>query len=371
MKRAIFKKYYGTGVNMFAKRNKNLQRLLKSKKTKQLVKTKTISPVDAQSGDLEETKDEIEFDTYSIKHSLLAARSPKSKTSTWTASCLRRLKLLTRVQICEIDWYENNTRHHVHIFEQHNLARDIRYVWSFFSGSCPEFLALQQYIYPGFHYIAIDKNIYNIHQAERELSGISQSCSTEFIWMDLAEWVKKNIVFDRNARHLLYFGHPYLLQDSEHPTNWKQIIADIIMKFKNNGCDFDLYAGFYYEAEFNTFWDILKKINFQNIGLSTKEIRDYQVISATRTACGRTEEIQPNRYGIIINSKRRAELSPSHKKATVHINNETEEQNISCIKKAFHLATAWVSFGLFGNVTKSKPVIINTDQKRPYNVLHR
>lgn len=324
------------------KRGKHRQRLLKSK---------IISPLAAQSSDFEETKNKTECDTDGIKHSLLAAlaaRSPKSKTSTWNTTCLRRLKLFTRVQICEIDWYENNTRHHLSVFEKHNLARDIRYVWSFFSGPCPEFLALQQYIYPGFHYTAIDKNIYKIHEAESALSGISKSCSTEFIWMDLAEWLKKNIVFDRNARHLLYFGHPYLLQDSPDTDKCKQTITDIIMKFKTNGCDFDLYAGFYYEAEFNTFWDILKKINFQTIGLSTKEIRDSQVIPATRTARGITEEIQPNRYGIIINSKHRA---------------ETEEQDISCMKKAFRLATAWVRFGLFGNVTKSKSVIINTDQK--------
>jgi hypothetical protein len=119
--------------------------------------------------------------------------------------------------------------------------------------------------------------------------------------MNLAEWVKKDITFNTHARHLLYFGHPYLLSDSSQSDTRMQIIADIIKKFQKNGCDFDLYAGFYYEEEFNIFWKILKKFNFQHAGLSTKEVRDSKVLPATRTSRDSTEEIQPNRYGIFIN----------------------------------------------------------------------
>src|SRR5579863_12568 len=95
---------------------------------------KKTSPMNPQNSDLKETKDETQFDTDSIKHSLLAARSSKSKTSIWNTTYLSYLKLLTRIPIRNMGWYESNTRHHASIFEQHNLARDIRYVWSFFSG---------------------------------------------------------------------------------------------------------------------------------------------------------------------------------------------------------------------------------------------
>jgi hypothetical protein len=112
------------------------------------------------------------FSTDCIKHSLLAAQSPNSKTNnTWKAGCIRRLKIFKRAS--DIDWYrwyESNTRHHLSVFEQYDLPRDVKYVWSFFSGPCPEFLALEQYINPGFHYTAIDSNLNTIFEYPKRLA---------------------------------------------------------------------------------------------------------------------------------------------------------------------------------------------------------
>lgn len=256
----------------------------------------------------------------------------------WEITRQRCPELLTKIKSSDIDWYRTNTRHHLSVFEKHNLPHDIKYVWSFFSGLSPEFLALEQYINKGFHYTAIDNSFSDIVSSDKELSGVSTSCSTEFLCIDLADWIKKDIKIDLNARHLLYFGHPYLLSDSSTTINRKQMIADTIMKFKSKGCNFDLYAGLYYEEEYQAFLDALESAGFPKKNLTTKEFQDFQV-TATRIGLSCKEVIQPNRYTVVLHSLEPA-ADPSmlvtetgNGKASQYDYNENEKFDTAYLKK--------------------------------------
>lgn len=224
--------------------------------------------------------------------------TPPEKKDPWQIACQRcpSLSEITKDDSEKLEWYQTNTRLYLNAFIQASLPRNVDYVWSFFSGRSPEFLALEQYINTGFHYIAIDNDYYAIDSAYNDLKKISKTTTADFYQTHLQDWVLQDKEINKDATHLLYFGHPYLRADSPSTEKRKKMISDVINKFK--GYRFYFYGALYYRDEYDAFLNALENTTLEKENFREKEIKDPTADGVTQAYLmdGTIEDIQPNRF---------------------------------------------------------------------------